>query len=106
MLYSMDSELRVRFSNTNAYDMVDALKALFISQVGVMKYECLDEFLSTKMEENTCLESHLANIHRIHGRLVHVWDYWMSNRFAVDGVLRSLPPSYKDHVLGLSLIHI
>ena len=71
MLYSMDPELWVRFSNTNAYDMVDALKALFISQVRVMKYECLDEFLSTKMEENTCLESHLANMHRIHGRLVH-----------------------------------
>jgi len=100
MLCSMDSELRVRFSNTNAYDMVDELKALFISQVRVMKYEYLDEFLSTKMEENTCLESHLANMHRIHGRLVHDLDYWMTDRFAIDGVLRSLPPSYKDHVLG------
>lgn len=75
MLYSMDPELRVCFSNTNAYDMVDALTALFISQVRVMKYECLDEFLSTKMEESTCLESHLSNMHMIHGRLVHDWDY-------------------------------
>ncbi|KAM0931168.1 hypothetical protein ACQ4PT_000508 [Festuca glaucescens] len=75
MLHSMVYELRVWFDNTNAYDMVDALNALFISLVRVMKYECLDEFLSTKMEENTCLESHLANMHRIHGRLVHDWDY-------------------------------
>ena len=27
MLYSMDSELQLRFNNTNAYDMVDELKA-------------------------------------------------------------------------------
>ena len=78
--------------------MVDELKALFISQVRVMKYEYLDEFLSTKMEENTCLESHLANMHRIHGPLVHDWDDWIIVGFAIDGVLRSLPPSYKDHV--------
>jgi hypothetical protein len=51
------------------------------------------------MEENTGLESHLASMHRIHGCLVDDWDYWMTDRFAVDGVLRSLPPSYKDHVL-------
>jgi hypothetical protein len=51
------------------------------------------------MEENTCLESHLANMHQIHERLVHDWDYWMTKRFLVDGVLRSLPPNYIDHVM-------
>ena len=75
MLYSMESELRVRFSNTNAYEMVDELKALFAPQVRVMKYEYLDKFLSTKMEENTCLESHLATMHGIHGRLATDLDY-------------------------------
>jgi hypothetical protein len=33
--YSMDYELRVRFFNTNTYDMVDALKALFVQEVGI-----------------------------------------------------------------------
>lgn len=95
MLYSVDSVLRVRIWNTNAYDMVDGLKALIIEQVRIIKYECLDKFLSTKMEENTSLESHLANMHRIHGCLVHDLDYWMTDIFAIDGVLRSLPPATK-----------
>ena len=100
MLYSMEYELRSCFSNTNAYEMVDELKALFAPQVRVMKYEYLDKFLSTKMEENTCLESHLATMHGIHGRLVTDLDYWMTDEFAIDGVLRSLPPSYKNFVIG------
>ena len=75
MLYSMELELRVCFKNTNTYDMTDELKALFISQVKVAQYECLDEFLSMKIEENTCLDSHLAKMHGIHKRLVDVFDY-------------------------------
>ena len=100
MLHSMESELRVRFSNTNAYEMVGELKALFASQVRVMKCEYLDKFLSMKMEENTCLESHLATMHRIHGCLTTDSDYWMTDEIAIDGVLSSLPPSYKDFVIG------
>ena len=100
MLHTMESELRVRFSNTNAYEMVDELKALFASQVRVMKCEYLDKFLSMKMEENTCLESHLATMHRIHGCLTTDLDYWMTDEIAIDGVLSSLPPSYKDFVIG------
>ena len=100
ILYSMESELRSRFSNSNAYEMVDELKALFASQVRVMKYEYLDKFLSMKMEENTCLESHLATMHGIHGRLATDLDYWMTDEIAIDGVLSSPPPSYKDFVIG------
>jgi hypothetical protein len=55
MLYSMDYELWVHFSNTNAYDMIDELDSLFILEVRIRKYEGLDEFLSIKMEESTCL---------------------------------------------------
>jgi len=98
MLYTMEPELRVHFSNTNAYDMVADLKAHFITQIRVLKYECLDEFLSKKMEENTSLQSHLAVMDEIHGRLTDDLDYWMDDSFAIDGVLRSLPLSYKDVV--------
>jgi hypothetical protein len=61
--------LRVRFLNTNAYEMVVELKALLASQVRIMKYEYVTKFLSIKMVENTCLESHLETMHRIHGCL-------------------------------------
>ena len=91
MLHSMESELRVRFSNTDAYEMVDGLKALFASQVRIMKYELRDKFLSAEMEENSRLESHLATMQRIHGCLTRDLDYWMTDEIAIDGVLCSLP---------------
>ena len=62
MLHSMESELRVRFSNTDAYEMVDGLKALFASQFRIMKYELRDKFLSIEMEENSRLESYLETM--------------------------------------------
>mgnify|MGYP001797472102 CR=1 FL=1 len=80
--------------------MVNELKALFISQVRIMKYEHLEKFLSIEIEESTCLESHLAIMNGIHGRLTVVLDYWMIEYFAIDGVLPSLPPVYKDVFLG------
>ena len=75
MLNSMVAGMRGRYQNTYPFEMVDELKTLFAPQVKLMKYECLNEFLSTKMEENTCLESHLANLHRIHRRLTGDLDY-------------------------------
>ena len=66
---------------------------MFIVQVRVAKFACLNEFLSLKMGENTCLEQHMRKMHEIHHRLVLVWDYLMTDEFAIDGVLRSLPPS-------------
>ena len=60
------------------------------------------------MEENTCLEQHLRKMHEIHYRLVHVWDYDMTDDLAIDGVLCSLPPSFRkyvrDYVMGRDLI--
>jgi hypothetical protein len=44
---------------------------------------CLDELLSTKMEANSCRETHLANMHRIQESLVYVWDYEMTDGFVV-----------------------
>jgi hypothetical protein len=49
--------------------MVVELKALFATQVRIMKYENMDNFLSIKLEEHISLKSHLATMHRIHGRL-------------------------------------
>ena len=53
MLHSMESELRVRFSNTDAHEMVDGLKALFASRVRIMKYGLRDKFLSAEVKEKT-----------------------------------------------------
>ena len=98
MCTCMNFELRGQFNNSYANEIIDGLKALFSAQVRVARYECLDEFLSTMMEEKTCIDQHLVRMHEIHQRLTYVWDYWMADEWAMDIVLRSLPISYKSFV--------
>ena len=80
--------------------MVNELKALLYRKSEVMKYEHLDKLLSIEIEGCTCLESHMAIMNGIHGRLTSDMDYWMTDSFAIDRVLHLLPPVYKDVVLG------
>ena len=58
----MNDGLSGRFKNSSANEIVDELKEMFIAQVRVVRFECLNEFLSLKMEENTCLEQHLRKM--------------------------------------------
>ena len=69
-------------------EIVGELENRFSAQVRIVRFECLNGFLSHKMEENTCLEQHLRIMHEIHHRLVLVWNYEMNGDFAIDGVLR------------------
>ena len=71
----MNFELRGQYNDSRANEIIDGLKALFLAQVRVARYECLDEFLSTMMEEKTCIDQHLVRMHEIHRRLTDVWDY-------------------------------
>ena len=64
------------------------------------RFELENAFLSTKMEEHTCLETHLAKMHGMHLSLVDDFDYWTMEEFAITTVLHSLPPSYEDFVHG------
>jgi hypothetical protein len=65
-LHTKKSEFWECSSNTNSYLMVVELQALFASQVRIMKYECLDKFLSIELEENICLKRLYGNHGRIH----------------------------------------
>ena len=60
ILHSMKSELRVRANDINAYDVVDELKALY-HKAELWNMSIWTWFLSTMVEGNTCLESHLEN---------------------------------------------
>ena len=51
----LNSDLSSQFHNLSTMVIVDELKERIIAQVRIARFECLDEFLSTKMEENTCL---------------------------------------------------
>ena len=98
MLFTMEPDLRQRFEDTEAYPMMSELMELFIEQVRILRFEQLDMFLSLRMEENTCLRSHLKKMYDIYEHLVTSLDYGMTDIFAKEVVLRSLPPSYKDVV--------
>ena len=98
MRSSMTYDLRVLFIDNRADEIVRRLKILLGAQVRAARLECLNEFLSTMMEEKTCLDQHLVRMHEIHRRLTHVWDYWMADETTMDVVLRSLPLSYKSYV--------
>ena len=63
--------------------MVNELKALLYRKSEVMKYEHLDKLLSIEIEGCTCLESHMAIMNGIHGRLTSDMDYWMTERWGV-----------------------
>jgi hypothetical protein len=52
--------------------MLAELKVLFVKEVRFMKYKCVDELFSIMMEDNTCLESHLARIRSAYSILVDV----------------------------------
>jgi hypothetical protein len=80
--------------------MISALQALFAPQVRKQSFKCLNEFLTTKMEENTCIESLLTNMHRLYMHLTDELNYMMTNELGIYVVLQSLPPSYTTYVEG------
>ena len=95
----MHSDLQWQFNHSSASDMIAELKVIFAAQVRAIRFECLSEFLSTMMEEKTCLDQHLMSMHEIHRRLTYDWDYLMSDEMAIIVVLHSLPLSYKSFVM-------
>jgi hypothetical protein len=79
-------------------EIISDLKEIFEPQVRLMEHECLDEFLSCKMEEHGCVGFHLAKMLRIHKHLTVELEFDLSDNIAKSGVLHSLPPSYKSFV--------
>ena len=98
MYVCMDHELKNEFLHMEPIVMIDALKVPFLNQMKHEQYKQLDKFLSLQMEEHTCLETHLCKMFDIHDDLTNTCGYWMADHFAIQTVLRSLPPSYEELV--------
>jgi hypothetical protein len=64
--------------------MLKALKSLFAPKVRAQKYDYMKEFSNTKMEENTCNDSHLSNMHRIYRCLVDKFEYEITDDIGKD----------------------
>ena len=98
MYVCMDHELKNEFRHMEPAVMIGALKVRFLNRMKHEQYKQLDKLLSLKMEEHTCLETHLCKMFDIHDDLTNTCDYWMADTFAIQAVLRSLPPSYEELV--------
>jgi hypothetical protein len=100
MSTSMEPRLRALYQHHDLYSMLNALKGVFAPQLRIQRFDCLNEFLTTNMEENTCIESHPTDMHRLYRRLTDELKYEMTDDIGKDVVLQSLPPSYKAYVEG------
>ena len=70
----MHPDLEWQFNHSSASDMTAERKVIFAAQVRAIRFECLCEFISTMMEEKTCLDQHLMRMHEIHRRLTYDWN--------------------------------
>jgi hypothetical protein len=92
----MVPEMRIFWETATSNEIISDLKEIFEPEVRLMGHECLDEFLSCKMEEHECVGLHLAKMLRIHRRLTIELEFDLTDGIAKSVVLRSLPPSYKS----------
>ena len=98
MYWSMEDELKNAHRHLEPIAMIDALRVLFEDQIKREQFKQLDGFLSFRMEEHTCLETHLSKMFDMHDDLTRICGYWMADTFAIHAVLRSLPPSFEKVV--------
>jgi hypothetical protein len=94
----MVPEMRGFWEAATSNEIISDLKEIFEPQVLLMGHECLDEFLSCKMEENGCVGLHVVKMLRIHRRLTVELGFDLQDDIAKSVVLRSLPLSYKSFV--------
>jgi hypothetical protein len=91
-------EMRSFWETTTSNEIIGDLKEIFGPKVRLMGHECLNEFLSCKMDEHECVGFHLAKILWIHRRLTVELEFDLMDDLAKGVILCSLPPSYKSFV--------
>ena len=68
----MEDELKNAHRHLEPIAMIDALRVLFEDQIKREQFKQLDMFLSLKMEEHTCLETHLSKMFDMHDDLTRI----------------------------------
>ena len=98
---NMVPELRNQFDDLAYSDgLIHELILKFDEQWTLGQFEYFDKFLSTMMEENTDVGTHLDLMEDIYDFLTEGLDYWIPSDQAVSMLLCSLPPSYSSFVDG------
>jgi hypothetical protein len=92
----MVPEMRSFWETATSNEIISDLKEISEPKVRLMGHECLNEFLSCKMEEHKFVGLYLAKMLRIHTRLTIELEFDLTDDLTKSVVLRSLPPSYKS----------
>ena len=71
---------------------------MFSDQVRLGRYECSKCFFSVKMEENSCLLTHIMIMETLYDELTNDWESWADHGTLIQGVLASFSPSYENVV--------
>ena len=99
MLYAMEAELQKRYETMSAHQMIADLTSVFAPQARAERYEAPNLFFSAKMEEHSSVSEHVVKMSGYVQRLKAL-ECEIPNELAIDRVLQSLPPSYKQFVLN------
>jgi gag-polypeptide of LTR copia-type len=102
MLYAMEAELQKRYEKMSAHEMITDLTAVFAPHARVERYEASNLFFSAKMEEHSSMSEHVVKMSGYVQRLKTL-ECQIPDELAIDWVLQSLPPSYKQFVLNYNM---
>lgn len=91
MLTCMEPELQKRFENATAFDMIEALKAMYQTQARAERYEITTTLWECKMAEGASVGEHMIKMLGYGTRLAAL-GFPIPEALGTDLVLASLPP--------------
>ena len=87
---SMEPELQKRFENATAFDMIEALKAMYQTQARAERYEIIKALCECKMAEGALVGEHMIKMLGYGTRLAAL-GFPIPEALSTDLVLASLP---------------
>ena len=99
MLAHMEPDLPKQFENVEAYDMIESLKSMFQAQAKTERYQVSQALLSCKLKDGDPLSPHVIKMVGYVQSLERL-GYPISEEFATDIILKSLPSAYGQFILN------
>ena len=102
MLATMTSELQKQLEDMSSYDMIITLKEMFQEQARVERYKATVSLTSCKMVEGSPVSAHVLKMKSYLDQLEKLGSA-MPRELAVDIILGSLPPSFKQFIMNFNM---
>ena len=102
MLFAMEAELQKHFEEMSAFEIIIVLNNVFAPQARAERNEALNLSFSARMEEHNNVSKHVVK--RVdYVQYQKTLEYEIPDELAIDRVLQSLPPSYKQFVINYKM---